>query len=308
MVSRAFIGNNHPVFGEWEFINDKRARQFTAKKGKLPTESVYWFWWLCLRRSDKYRKACASNGKGMQKIYNDFGDVFAYDETVDGFKSWWYEPKDDYGSKDNLGAYLFAEPPLVNDVQMLQPNDIQLLQNGWDQKQVAVVTIPLNFTKRQIQTRLAKFIPQNKANKGKRWKRLSQARYPLTSGFSWDKKDDSQINNMQLALLYYDTYKENAGEKKKYQISEMIEGLPKNKEEAQTSKQILPQADHIDDEMWKASRRSDDYQTKNVVGSLNTSIKNYLNVRFSRKYSYAQNLIGGVENGQFPMGQRTHGS
>jgi len=40
-----------------------------------------------LRRSDDYKKACAKNGKGMAKLYKDFGDV--YSEKHYGYLDFW---------------------------------------------------------------------------------------------------------------------------------------------------------------------------------------------------------------------------
>ena len=63
-------------------------------------KSLYYYWFQCLRRSKKYRKACANNGKGMKSLYNDFGDVFSI-----GFWDWWFEC-DKHGTE--RGLRLFA--------------------------------------------------------------------------------------------------------------------------------------------------------------------------------------------------------
>ena len=47
--------------------------------------SVYYYWWLYLRRNDDYRLTCEQDGVGTcATLYRDFGDIYA-----DDFQSWW---------------------------------------------------------------------------------------------------------------------------------------------------------------------------------------------------------------------------
>ena len=67
--------------------------------------SIYYWWWEYLRRSKDYELCCKENGKGkLAKLYNDFGDVFAY-ETKD-FWAWWSAKVNEVETR---GEYLFAE-------------------------------------------------------------------------------------------------------------------------------------------------------------------------------------------------------
>jgi hypothetical protein len=60
--------------------------------------SVYYYWWLYLRRNSDYKLTCEQNGGGpCADLYRDFGNIFETD-----FRSWWQEH-----------WKLFAEPVAV---------------------------------------------------------------------------------------------------------------------------------------------------------------------------------------------------
>ena len=50
----------------------------TSVKGVPTTDSIYYLWFEYLKRNNDYKTACANNGKGMTKIYKDFGNIFEY--------------------------------------------------------------------------------------------------------------------------------------------------------------------------------------------------------------------------------------
>ena len=124
---------------------------------------MYYLWWEFLRRSDAYKKCCASNGNGQLKsIYNDFGDVFATD-----FRSWW--------QKNGRGAYLFAEhlPPVFQTVKAM-PNDVTM-------EQILLLQVPMALPKRLLMAEFQKLL--NEHHLGKRGRRnnvFSTAKYPVT--------------------------------------------------------------------------------------------------------------------------------
>ena len=73
------------------YQKDSRVRGGKRRvKGTWTTDSIYYLWFEYLKRSEKYRTACANNGKGMKKLYKDFGNVLEY-EGVEGFWRWWRE-------------------------------------------------------------------------------------------------------------------------------------------------------------------------------------------------------------------------
>jgi len=48
-------------------------------------QSVYYYWWLYLRRNADYRETCLSDGKGpCADLYRDFGNIYEVE-----FSSWW---------------------------------------------------------------------------------------------------------------------------------------------------------------------------------------------------------------------------
>lgn len=60
--------------------------------------SVYYYWWLYLKRNDDYRLTCEQGGDGpCADLYRDFGNIYAAD-----FRTWW-----------SSHWQLFAEPIAV---------------------------------------------------------------------------------------------------------------------------------------------------------------------------------------------------
>jgi hypothetical protein len=143
----------HPTFG----------RSKVAKSQEIFKNSVYYLWWEFLRRSDAYKKCCASGGKGKLKyIYQDFGDIFATD-----FKTWW--------QTNERGAFLFAEqmPPKFEPIKVM-PDDLAL-------NQIMVLQVPMALPKRLLMAEFQKFL--NAHHSGKRGRRNnlnSTARYAVT--------------------------------------------------------------------------------------------------------------------------------
>ena len=74
------------IGGRLVWVDKKKGRL----KGVGTTQSIYYLWFEYLKRSEKYKTACANNGKGMKKLYKDFGNVLEY-EGVEGFWRWWRE-------------------------------------------------------------------------------------------------------------------------------------------------------------------------------------------------------------------------
>lgn len=60
--------------------------------------SVYYYWWLYLRRNADYQLTCAQNGRGpCAELFRDFGNIYEQD-----FRTWWQSNWE-----------LFAEPVAV---------------------------------------------------------------------------------------------------------------------------------------------------------------------------------------------------
>jgi hypothetical protein len=143
----------HPTFG----------RSKSEKSQERYKNSVYYLWWEFLRRSDAYKKCCASDGKGkMKNIYLHFGDVFKSD-----FKTWW--------QSNERGAYLFAEhlPPKMTLIDAMP--DAGLVG------QVLVVQVPLALPKRYLAAEFQKLLHRHHSGKrGRRNNVNSTARYPVS--------------------------------------------------------------------------------------------------------------------------------
>lgn len=130
---------------------DARYRTLKGKKvavsGVATTDSIYYLWFEYLKRSEKYKTACANNGKGMKKLYEDFGDVFAY-EGVDGFWNWWRD----------RGQYLFGIEPLNQLATFATVYDVNGIAKQVEDGTFKLVAIPTNIKKSTIKRRLNKLI------------------------------------------------------------------------------------------------------------------------------------------------------
>ena len=156
----------------------------------------------------------------MQKIYKDFGDVFAYNETMEGCRSWWYEPMLEgpvwrsgggtISATNNRGAVLFSEPPFSYDVEIVKKDELQNLEENWDPKEFGVYTVPTDLPKREILRRLEKQLdnmPKRKADDSKRYKRVSRSRYPVADWYKYDERSSGHLASVQSAFYMYDNWK-----------------------------------------------------------------------------------------------------
>ena len=131
----------------WVEGNTRYQKNKNAKGGKVSvrgvptTDSIYYLWFEYLKRSDKYKKACANNGKGMKKLYNDFGDVFAY-EGVDGFWIWWNE----------RGQHIFGSTKKGDIVEFASADEVV----GYDDYKL--IAIPTNLNSTTLKKRLSKLV------------------------------------------------------------------------------------------------------------------------------------------------------
>jgi hypothetical protein len=331
MARVLFHNYNHPVF--------KADATKSNIKGKVVEESVYYWWWIALRRSSKYKQACAKKGVGMQKLYDDFGDIFAFDEDdrQKGFEAWWNLPHNVWGNKGNLGAYLFSEPPLTYDVQQLEPSDLPLLSNGWDTKEQAIMSIPLQLPKHEILRRLKleiDKIPNRRQDSQKKWKRESKSRYKVEDGYFYNYREqlkhekefieNGPLWNLQKTLKTYDYWKLNPKKKQwqiVYELNKMDDVTTKaeNSEKVDVIKEIMrddsvtkekasqiykKQYEDLDTDTVREKRTSD-YST--ITGTALDGEKNSSGAEFKRRQKKWEQLIAGVEEGKFPMGLRKHG-
>ena len=140
-----------PKSQTWVEGNTRYRKNKTAKGGKTSvkgvpiTDSIYYLWFEYLKRSEKYKTACANNGKGMSKLYKDFGNVFDY-EGVEGFWSWWNEK----------GQYLFGIEATQEIVEFDSADGVV----GYEDYKL--IAIPKNITATTIKKRLNKLVDDMK--------------------------------------------------------------------------------------------------------------------------------------------------
>lgn len=182
---------------------------FTQRKSKRPLPnapfrnaerwqtSIYYLWWLYLRRSDAYKAACAKGGKGrLAKLYADFGDVFDDKETEkDTFWSWW-----------KTHAHLFWEPAVrpvaeTNDTVDAEETDL-------------VVRLALEVRTAHIIRQVRRLLRDNEA-KVKQARAKSRAKYPV--------RTKVKLLSLHKHLRVYDAFIANQ-EKKLHEIAD-IAGL-----------------------------------------------------------------------------------
>ncbi|MDB3897859.1 hypothetical protein N9329_00360 [Gammaproteobacteria bacterium] len=129
------------------YQKDKRVRGGKRRvKGVPTTDSIYYLWFEYLKRSEKYKSACANNGKGMAKLYKDFGNIFEY-EGVEGFWNWWKE----------RGQYLFGIEATQEIVEFDSADEVV----GY--KDYKLIAIPKNITATTIKKRLNKLVDDMKS-------------------------------------------------------------------------------------------------------------------------------------------------
>ena len=118
----------------------------TSVRGVPTTDSIYYLWFEYLKRSEKYKTACANNGKGMAKLYKDFGNIFEH-ESVEGFWSWWNEK----------GQYLFGIEATQEIVEFDSADGVV----GYEDYKL--IAIPKNITATTIKKRLNKLVDDMKS-------------------------------------------------------------------------------------------------------------------------------------------------
>ena len=145
-----------------------------VRRGVGTTQSIYYLWFEYLKRSEKYKKACANNGKGMKKIYDDFGDIFklktdanGYTDAEDFYRNWW--------EKDNRGARLFGIRAIDELKEFASVEDVLSLQNDIDDYEIVV--LPKNLPKTIMRKRVGELITALQSKDVDRGK----ARYPIVS-------------------------------------------------------------------------------------------------------------------------------
>ena len=124
-------------------------------KGAWCTDSIYYLWFEYLKRSSKYKSACANNGKGMQKLYKDFGDVYAY-EGIEGFWKWWTD----------IGQYLFSSKPISNVSGFFTLGDVAEYEAEVKSEKILLLPIPTQANKVSVTKAVSKLLKEVRFTEG----------------------------------------------------------------------------------------------------------------------------------------------
>ena len=235
----------HPLFG----------RANTPKPLSYQQRSPYYWWWAFLRRNEDYLACCARGGKGkLAKLYEAFGDV-----KSDSFKSWW--------TQGERGARLFGEKP--RPVKLSELTEPSQWDESWSSDKVMVVAVPLDISKRRLQTYFAELLKKrHTATRGRKSNadlQLATADYKLHRAVS--------IQTLRIQLVVWDAVTES-------------KQLPKKKTMAQIGAELRLVPTAMPDSGDTAS-----------TAMLK---RNVMQATVSRYYKDAGNIIANTAKGQFP--------
>jgi len=194
--ARNFI-HETPKFQRYKTVKGKQIRSpltkseeqeefdyWKIKNSSVRDSNVYVFWFEFLKRSEKYKQVCDSNGKSgsasLKKLYQDFGNV--HKQT---FRQWWRE--------NNRGAYLFAEQTPEHKVREITSSEELFIG-----EEFLNIQIPLSFSQRVINRLVANLVKQkHSGSRGKiRTDKDSSALYKVTGRVNY--------KSLQKALGVYD--------------------------------------------------------------------------------------------------------
>ena len=264
-----------------------------AGKGKLVlaksvpiSECIYYWWFEYLKRSDKYKSACANGGKGMQKLYNDFGNIYEVE-----FWDWWKEK----------GVYLFGERRAAEIDEFITLEDAIDLRQEIEEGKYVLVAIPTNLKKTSIQKQLGMLLKELEVKPAY----SSKAKYPLT-------KTKVDANSLSDCLYAYEL---KLSGKSNVEIGAMLSKSATELEEFK--RDARAKGKDVDYKVLRKYLNNnsldtdlDEYDRQNEegasvffkVGKDRTASKNYLNVKASRMIKKALANIAAVEKGNFPVG------
>jgi len=269
-----------------EYKNGKKRRV----RGVPYSQSIYYLWFEYLKRSEKYKKTCAANGKGMKKLFNDFGNVFEY-EGAQGFWKWWTEK----------GDYLFGVRTGFDAERVSDWGSLAEVKDLFDSEQVTILILPNDTPKTKLLKVVQKLIKEVPLTEPFR----QQANY-LPQSVKIDVESlrdclaayDMRLegkSNLEIGAYFtgsankvFDLLKDGRmnykmGGSRKAEINYL-----RNTNLSQEEYDSL-----IDDEVDSTSKAQAIKRTK---------AKNYLNMKASRMIRKALANIAGVEKGEFPIG------
>ena len=154
-----------PRIKRWEedgVLYTTRNGRKTKLQGVLYYDSIYYWWYQYLRCSERYQRACQKEGKGigkkLKRVYDDFGDIFAYADTPQGFWQWWIHKED--GADATRGERLFGirAKPITEEVDWLSLDDIESIKSEIQRGSVKLLAVPTNIKKRTLSQKVQKLL------------------------------------------------------------------------------------------------------------------------------------------------------
>lgn len=137
-------------------------------RGIYYKDCVYYYWFEYLKLSSSYKKACENNGKGMEILYADFGNIYDID-----FMDWW-EQKDEQSHM--RGACLFGDTKFTKMESFITLGQALELRAEIDSEKYKLLAVPTNATKKELSRAFTLLLRDLEV---KEQKRISTAKYQI---------------------------------------------------------------------------------------------------------------------------------
>ena len=243
------------IGGRLVWVDKKKGRL----KGVGTTQSIYYLWFEYLKRSEKYKKACANNGKGMKKIYNDFGDIFqyktdamGYTDVNDFYYKWW----------EKRGAELFGIQDTENELrEFASYEDVVSLKSDIDDYEILL--LPKVMPKTEMRKRVGKLITSIKedADRGKAKYEVVSERVDVESLRNCLDVYDLMIDKDNNKLTAAEVYAKVIGIKAEHKDLDLFTDA--RSERGMLRDYMVKEADiPIDDDAWLEANESADMKSE----------------------------------------------
>ena len=271
-----------------QYKNGKKKRV----RGVPYSQSIYFLWFEYLKRSEKYKRACAAKGRGMKKLYADFDNVFEY-EGAAGFWKWWSE----------RGHILFGVRTGFDAERVLDWDALEGVKDLFDGQQVTILILPNDTPKTKLLKTVSKLLKD----------------VPLAEPFRQQanylpKSVKIDVESLRDCLTAYDMRQEGKSNleigayftRSANQIGDLLKDGRTHYEQRES---LLAEIEYLRNSNISAdeydAQLSDDQPTRKERALERTKLKNYLNMKASRMIRKAIANIEAVEKGEFPVGHQS---
>ncbi len=256
------------------------------------TQSIYYLWFEYLKRSEKYKQACATEGDGMKELYNDFGNVLEY-EGVQGFWRWWTQK----------GNYLFGVRNGFNAQRVEEWKSLAEVKELFESEQVTILILPNDTPKTKLLRAVNKLIKE----------------VPISEPFMrhanyLPKSVKIDVESLRDCLAAYDMRQQGMSNLEigaefsasSSQVKEILrDARRRGKKAAAAAAEVASlKNSKLTKEQFDALIDQDDTTDKERAIE-RSKLKNYLNMKASRMIRKAIDNIEAVERGEFPVGHKS---